>query len=105
MKSRIACFAASTALGVFSLGSASVALADETKEAAAEVATKKDKEEKITDRNHPDYVKCRSERVMGSLAQRKRTCMTNREWKMVQTEGNKRANDFVDDMRATSLPN
>jgi hypothetical protein len=60
--------------------------------------------EKITDRTHPDYVRCRSERVMGSLAKRTRTCMTNREWLRVTVEGNKRANELVDEMRATSLP-
>jgi hypothetical protein len=60
--------------------------------------------EKITDRQHPDYVRCRSERVVGSLAKRTRTCMTNREWRRVAAEGNKRANELVDEMRATSLP-
>lgn len=56
----------------------------------------------ITDRNHPDYVRCRSERVMGSLAQRKRTCMTNREWRQVADVGNRRANELVEEMRANA---
>lgn len=76
-----------------------VSAADET---ASEEATKEAKPEKITDRMHPDYVRCRTERKMGSLAQRRKRCMTNREWKMVGTEGNKRANELVDEMRANA---
>lgn len=76
-----------------------VAAADE---AASEEATKEAKPEKITDRMHPDYVRCRTERKMGSLAQRRKRCMTNREWKLVGGEGNKRANELVEEMRANS---
>ncbi|MDJ0979845.1 MAG: hypothetical protein QNI87_15070 [Erythrobacter sp.] len=55
------------------------------------------KPEKITDRSHPDYVRCKSKPVIGSRAQRKRTCMTNREWAEVARQGNDRSRDFVGD--------
>ncbi len=61
--------------------------------------------EQITDRTHPNYVRCRTERVMGSLAQRRKRCMTNREWAALANEGNKRANEFVDEMRSTGVRN
>ncbi len=63
------------------------------------------KPEKITDRTHPDYIRCRSEKVIGSLAKKRKRCMTNREWKMVSAEGNKRANELVEEHRATSVSN
>ena len=49
----------------------------------------------ITDKSHPDYMRCRSERVIGSLAKRKKTCMTNREWEMASRVGNQGARDIV----------
>lgn len=60
---------------------------------------------RITDRRHPDYVRCRTERVMGSLAQRRKICMTNREWRAVSAEGNRQANELVEEHRSTSLMN
>lgn len=57
------------------------------------------KPQKITDRNDPDYVRCRSESVIGSKAQKRRICMTNAEWKAHLREGSKRANEFIEDMR------
>lgn len=50
----------------------------------------------ITDKSHPDYVRCRSERVIGSLAKRKKTCMTNQEWEMASRAGNRGARDIVE---------
>lgn len=52
--------------------------------------------EPITDKNHPDYMRCRSERVIGSLAKRKKTCMTNREWEAAARSGNRGARDIVE---------
>ncbi|WP_086617038.1 hypothetical protein [Erythrobacter tepidarius] len=52
--------------------------------------------EEITDKNHPEYVRCRSERVIGSLAKRKKTCMTNREWEIAARTGNRGARDIVE---------
>ena len=66
----------------------------ETSEAKKGVVPKK-----VKDRRHPDYIRCRSEPVMGSLARKKRVCMTNREWAIHFREGNKRANQFVNDIQ------
>ncbi|MEO1043863.1 MAG: hypothetical protein AAFX04_00310 [Pseudomonadota bacterium] len=57
--------------------------------------TVKAKRDKITDRSHPDYVRCKSERVMGSLAKRKRTCMTNRQWEQAARDGNDLSREFL----------
>lgn len=53
----------------------------------------------ITDKAHPDYVRCRSEAVIGSLARKKRICMTNREWKASNKEGSKRSRQLVEDLK------
>ena len=50
----------------------------------------------ITDKSHPDYVRCRSERVIGSLAKRTKTCKTNREWEDVARVGNRGARDIIE---------
>ena len=55
------------------------------------------KPEKITDKRHPDYVRCRSEPVIGSRVKKRRVCLTNREWKAFSSEGNQRAKDLVTD--------
>lgn len=65
---------------------------------------KADKPKKITDRRHPDYVRCRSEPIIGSLARKKRVCMTNREWALHNREGSKRSREFVDDNQAGFAP-
>ena len=54
-----------------------------------------EKPKKITDKSHPDYVRCKSEAVIGSRARRKRTCMTNREWDLIARRGNEASRDFV----------
>lgn len=83
--------------------SAPSAFAGET--ATVEDAVKKDKKpKKITDRNHPEYVRCRSEPVIGSLARKKRVCMTNREWAAHNREGSKRSREFVDDNQPAFAP-
>ncbi|NCO47455.1 MAG: hypothetical protein GW808_10330 [Sphingomonadales bacterium] len=60
--------------------------------------TKSEKPERITDRRHPDYVRCRLEPIIGSLAKKRRVCMTNQQWAAHIQEGNRRANQFVSDM-------
>ncbi len=57
----------------------------------------KNKPKKITDRNHPDYVRCRSEPIIGSLARKKRVCMTNKEWAKVARQGNEQSRRMVED--------
>ena len=40
------------------------------------------------DRSHPDYVRCRTEKVIGSRAKTRRVCLTNAEWDRVGRDGN-----------------
>ena len=56
--------------------------------------------EKITDKDHPDYVKCRKEPVIGSHAKKRRVCLTNRQWAEVANDGNRVAERMVEDGRA-----
>lgn len=72
----------------------------EEKAETAQAAVKADKKpKKIKDRRHPDYVRCRSEPIIGSLARKRRICMTNREWIAHNNEGNRRSKEFVQDMQ------
>ena len=73
---------ATTALAV------SPALASESKSKAPK---------KITDRRHPDYVRCRSEPIIGSLSRKRRICMTNNEWVEYTRVGSRDSRDFVED--------
>ena len=57
------------------------------------------KPKKITDRRHPDYVRCRSEPIIGSLARKKRVCMTNAQWVEYTRTGSRDAKQFVEDMQ------
>ena len=61
------------------------------------------KDKKITDRSHPAYVRCKSEAVIGSRARRKRTCMTNKEWALVEQRGNDATREFARDNFASGL--
>lgn len=54
-------------------------------------------EPKVTDRRHPDYVRCKSEKVIGSLSKRNRVCMTNREWEETSRRGNDLAREMAND--------
>lgn len=56
--------------------------------------------EEITDRNHPDYVRCRREPVIGSLAKFTRRCFTNREWEEIARVGNSGSRSIVDSARS-----
>ena len=51
---------------------------------------------KITDKDHPDFIKCRMERVLGSLAKRRKTCLTNRQWEEFARRGNDNARKTVE---------
>jgi hypothetical protein len=63
------------------------------------------KPKKITDKTHPDYVRCKSEAMIGSRAKRKRTCMTNKEWELTARRGNEATRDFVQDNQPGFLNN
>jgi len=61
--------------------------------------TQSKKPKKITDRRHPDYVRCRSEPIIGSLARKRRICMTNAEWVEYVKAGSRDSRQFVEDMQ------
>ena len=71
------------------------ALAAENVETVETEKAKKPK--KIKDRNHPDYVRCRSEPIIGSLARKRRICMTNKEWVEMARKGNDRTREVIDE--------
>lgn len=62
-------------------------------------AKKSKKPKKITDRRHPDYVRCRSEPIIGSLTRKRRICMTNAEWAEYVKAGSRDSRQFVEDMQ------
>ena len=72
-----------------------VANADDKIVVSGEKAEVAAKPKKITDRSHPDFVRCQTESVIGSRAKRKKTCMTNAEWDRVARAGNEGARDLV----------
>lgn len=96
MTSKILLAAAATALIATPAISAEAAYGEDT---AIENAKAK-KPKKITDRRHPDYVRCRSQPVIGSLAKKRRVCMTNKEWVAFNKKGNDRSREMVDDLQS-----
>jgi len=73
----------------------------DTQSAAAEPAATQEasaaKPEEITDRNHPDYVRCRREPVIGSRARFTKRCFTNREWEAISQRGNDASRQIIYD--------
>lgn len=69
------------------------AMAEDTKTEVEQT----EKPKKITDRRHPDYVRCRSEPIIGSLSRKRRICMTNKEWVEYTRTGSRDSKEFVDD--------
>lgn len=67
----------------------------EAKDKVAESSKKQGKVEKITDKRHPDFVRCRTESIVGSLARKRKICMTNKEWTEARKRGQRLANDMV----------
>ncbi len=76
-----------------------VVAADPESAVAAKPDKKARKPKKITDQNHPEFVRCRSEPVLGSRASTRRTCMTNQQWELAAREGNRNAMDMVNSGR------
>lgn len=60
-------------------------------------ASKSEDSKPVTDKKHPDFVRCKSESVIGSRAKRKRTCMTNRQWVLVERRQNEASKTFAGD--------
>lgn len=76
--------------------------ADKSSKEAAESTQKSKKPKKITDRRDPNYVRCRSEPVIGSLTKKKRICMTNAEWVEYVRKGSRESQEFVDGLQSGS---
>ena len=57
---------------------------------------------KITDKNDPNYMRCRTESVIGSRAKKKRVCMTNTQWAEYHRDNNALANALVEDARSAA---
>ncbi|WP_108810064.1 hypothetical protein [Sphingorhabdus sp. Alg231-15] len=58
--------------------------------------------EKITDKRHPDYVRCRSEAIVGSLARKRKVCMTNKQWVEARKRGNRLADNMISAIQVMS---
>lgn len=65
----------------------------------------RDEKGRITDKKHPDYIRCRSEPVIGSHVKKRRVCLTNAEWARVAREGNGVAKKLVEDMASGMTSN
>jgi len=63
----------------------------------SEAQSKKPK--KITDRRDSNYVRCRSEAIIGSLSRKRRICMTNAVWTEYVKVGSRDSKQFVEDMQ------
>ncbi len=88
------------AAALFALQAAPAATVDQAAEpakTAAKIEVVDQKPEKITDRNHPDYMRCKTHAVIGSRAKRTRVCMTNKEWALAARRGNELTRDIVGD--------
>jgi len=60
---------------------------------------------KIRDRSHPDYVRCRSEPIIGSLVRKRKICMTNSEWEQYARAGNADTRSMLDDISKGGMNN
>lgn len=60
---------------------------------------------KITDKDHPEYIRCRTESVIGSRAKKRKVCLTNRQWAEVGRDGSSLANRMVEEARAGMTTN
>ena len=49
-------------------------------------------------RDHPYYITCRRDAVIGSLARKLRVCRTNEQWKSFAASGNDEGRAVIDDM-------
>ena len=50
------------------------------------------------DSRHPNYIRCRKDPVVGSLARKLRVCRTNEEWKRFAAIGNETGREVLDDV-------
>lgn len=59
--------------------------------------------QKITDKNHPDFMRCKSESIIGTRARVRRVCLTNRQWAEASLQGNQLARDVVTNSAAGGM--
>lgn len=102
-RSKMVCAVIPAAMGIMLLaGCASTTSSQQADASAVEAKTESKMETKtaesakITDRRHPDYMRCRKEPIMGSNRKRK-ICMTNKEWAAHIDEGHQRSEEFIID--------
>lgn len=99
------------AIGSFAV-TASVALAQPAPPAPAAVTdpsvtvvgekpAKAEASDKVTDPKDPNFVRCRSEPVLNSRAQRVKVCRTNKEWAAASREGNRQTQELLNAGRPT----
>ncbi|WP_417819101.1 hypothetical protein [Tritonibacter scottomollicae] len=81
--------------GAFAVVALTASPAIAAKKDAVENQSKEPK--KIVDRRDPNYVRCRSEPIIGSLARKRRICMTNEEWAEYNEIGSRNSREFVED--------
>jgi len=50
------------------------------------------------DFNHPYYIRCTKDPVMGSLVRKLRVCRTNEQWKQFRAQGEANGREILDEM-------
>ena len=60
---------------------------------------------KVVDKKHPDFIRCKTEPVIGSRARKRRVCLTNRQWAEVESQGKGIARGMVEDSSTGILTN
>ncbi len=97
-KSRMAVITAALICSLGMISSPAAVAQTNNGKAAAEKSQEDKGPPKITDRSHPDYVRCRSEPVIGSLVRKRKICMTNSEWEQYARAGNADSRSMLDDI-------
>lgn len=77
------------------------AAADSMVTVTGEKPAEKKTSTKITDPKDPNFVRCRSEPVLNSRAQRVKVCRTNKEWAAAAREGNRQTQELLNAGRPT----
>lgn len=56
-------------------------------------------------KDHPFYIRCKSQPVTGSLVAMTRTCRTNHQWDEADSQGNKNARDTFETLQGRPINN
>ena len=65
----------------------------------------RDENGKVVDKKHPDFIRCKTEPIIGSRARKRRVCLTNRQWAEVESQGKGIARGMVEDSSTGILTN